>query len=249
MRLPRQQRRLSPRHATFPSLLQHAALFVAVVGTVAVGSQFARPTHADAGAVRPSAPLGAALDGRLPDGAPATTTSARTLHALTTETPAPTTVFTALASAAPTAPPTASTATTPAQREPIVPPLSRLTATPAPEPVVRAAVIALPPASRYATLGELNVALAQTPWPAELWPRVIAIATCEAGIDSDRDGRYDQIDTQASGAGGRYIGALQIGAAHTFSRPYDLHRLVDNLAAGYELWLSAGRSFAPWGCR
>lgn len=249
MRLPRQQRRLSPRNATFPSLLQHAALFVAVVGTIAVGSQFARPTHADAVAARPSAPLGASLDGRLPDGAPATTTSARTLHALTIEAPAPTSALAVLASAAPVAAPATSTTSAPAQREPVVPPLSRLTATPAPEPVVRAAVIALPPASRYATLGELNVALAQTPWPAELWPRVVAIAICEAGIDSDRDGRYDQIDTQASGAGGRYIGTLQIGATHTFSRPYDLHRLVDNLAAGYELWLSAGHSFAPWGCR
>lgn len=253
MRLPRQQRRLSPRDATLPSLLQHAALFVAVVGTVAVGSQFARPTHADAGAARPITALAASLDGRLPDGAPSATAEAvspRTLRALTVETPLPATALTTFASPSPageSAPIAAAAA--PAQREPIVQPLSRLTATPTPEPVVHAAVIAVPPPSRYATLGEVNVALAQTPWPAELWPRVVAIAICEAGIDSDRDGRYDQVDTQAIGAGGRYIGALQIGADHRFSRPYDLHRLIDNLAAGYELWTSAGGSFAQWGCR
>ena len=95
----------------------------------------------------------------------------------------------------------------------------------------------------------MNVALAQTPWPSELWPRVVSLAICEAGIDSDRDGRYDMIDTQEIGAGGQYVGALQIGAGHAFSRPYDLQRLVDNLSAGYELWTSAGGSFAPWGCR
>ncbi|MFA7297808.1 MAG: hypothetical protein WC211_11600 [Dehalococcoidia bacterium] len=252
MRLARRQSRRSPRGATLPSSLRHAALLIAVVGTVAVGSQLARPAHANAVA-RPANSAAALIDGRQPDGAPAVATEGftRTLFAVTVETPTASTaaaVLTATPLAASTPTP-ALAAGTPAQREVVVAPLSRITASPAPEPTVRAAVIAAPPASRYATIGEMNVALAQTPWPAELWPRVVALAMCEAGIDSDRDGRYDTVDTQASGAGGRYIGALQIGAGHTFSRAYDLHRLVDNLAAGHELWVSAGGSFAPWGCR
>ena len=173
------------------------------------------------------------------------------LFAVTVETPTTSTAAAAVIAATPrtaSTPPPPMAAAAP-QREVIVAPLSRITATPAPEPILRAAVVTAPPASRYATIGEMNVALAQTPWPADLWPRVVALAICEAGIDSDRDGHHDAVDTQAMGAGGRYVGALQIGAAHAFSRPYDLHQLVDNLAAGYELWASAGGSFAPWGCR
>ena len=95
----------------------------------------------------------------------------------------------------------------------------------------------------------MHVALAGTSWPAELWPRVVAIAFCESGIDSNRDGYYDMADTRASGAGGRYLGVLQIGATHRFSQPWDLFSLSGNLQAGYELWANAGGSFAPWGCR
>ncbi len=260
MSLARQQSRRGPHSrqhraigATLPSSLRHAALLIAVIGTVAIGSQLARPGHADAGAPHPTASTATHIDGRQPDGAPAVATEGftRTLFAVTVETPTSSTAAATLAATprATSTPAPALGATAPAQREVVVAPLSRITAPPAPEPTVRAAVIAAPPASRYATIGELNVALAQTPWPAELWPRVVALAMCEAGIDSDRDGRYDTVDTQAMGAGGRYIGALQIGAAHAFSRAYDLHRLVDNLVAGYELWAGAGGSFAPWGCR
>jgi hypothetical protein len=113
-----------------------------------------------------------------------------------------------------------------------------------PTPLAVAAVAA----TRYVGLGDLSAGLSQTPWPKELWPRVTSIALCESGIDTNHDGRYDQVDTRASGAGGRYIGVLQIGVDHIFSKPYDLRSLVGNLSAGYELWLDAGRSFSPWGC-
>jgi len=205
------------------------------------------------------------LDGRLPDGAPSVVadsgvltvttsvvtvaTPAANVTTLNPSTPAPK----AVVAAAPSAPvATAAPAVTKLEpaRETAVPGLTRITATPtpAPEPVVRAAA-AVPVASRYASLGDLNAALAQTPWPAALWPSVTSIALCEAGLDTDRDGRYDTVDTQASGAGGRYIGVMQIGVDHVFAKAYDLRSLVGNLSAAYELWSAAGGSFGPWGCR
>ena len=249
--------------ATLPSSLRHAALIVAVVGTAVLASPLVSPSHADATTeigIAARGEFAAHLDGRMPDGAPAARVEAsatgRTVLGLTASTSAPTAIPTATAVSASTieratpAPTVVAFLAAPARQETAVPTLTRLTATPtqAPEPVVKAAVAAPPPPSRYATIGEVNVALAQTAWPAEVWPTVVAIALCEAGVDRDRDGRYDAVDTQASGAGGRYIGALQIGAAHGFSQAYDLRSLVGNLAAGYELWAEAGRSFAPWGC-
>lgn len=90
--------------------------------------------------------------------------------------------------------------------------------------------------------------LSRTPWPQETWGKVLSIAYCEAGIDSNRDGQYDLVDTQAIGAGGLYLGALQISREHRFKTAYNLLTLQDNLNAGYELWVAAGRSFGPWGC-
>ena len=92
MRLAPQQPRRGPRGATLPSSLRHAALLVAVVGTVAVGAQVTRTAHADAVTSRVSA-AAAVLDGRQPDGAPAFASEGltRTLFAVTVETPAPTT--------------------------------------------------------------------------------------------------------------------------------------------------------------
>src|SRR5439155_3349516 len=96
---------------------------------------------------------------------------------------------------------------------------------------------------------DLLDALALTPWPAQQWPKLISIAMCESGVDLDKDGAYDAVDILARGAGGRYIGVLQIGASHVFSQLYDLNTLAGNLNAGYELWVGAGGSFSPWGCR
>jgi hypothetical protein len=98
------------------------------------------------------------------------------------------------------------------------------------------------------TIPEVTAALARTPWPQDTWARVISIGLCESGQDSDRDGRYDRMDTQAQGAGGLYLGVLQISREHRFRTPYNLLTLSDNLNAGYELWVAAGRSFSPWGC-
>ena len=111
-------------------------------------------------------------------------------------------------------------------------------------------VVAVPPAdaSRFVSTSDLTAALARTPWPQETWGKVVSIALCESGQDSDRDGRYDRVDTQALGAGGLYLGVLQISREHRFETPYNLLTLMDNLNAGYELWVAAGRSFAPWGC-
>ena len=141
----------------------------------------------------------------------------------------------------PTPPPTP--APTAAPPTPTPPPA----ATPTPTP----AVVSTPPTptgGRFATPAEVVAALSRTPWPQDTWGRVIAITLCESGVDSDRDGQYDRVDTQALGAGGLYLGALQINREHRFRTTYNLLTLADNLNAGYELWLGAGRSFVPWGC-
>jgi hypothetical protein len=134
----------------------------------------------------------------------------------------------------------------PATPEPTPPaaPTPEPTPEPAPPPTVQPA-----PASTLVTAEEIHAALAVTGWPQELWPVVVRIAFCESGVDRDRDGSYDAANTQASGAGGRYIGVMQIGRDHRFSEPYDLWSLHGNLAAAYELYVRAGHSFSPWGCR
>ncbi len=254
--------------------LRHIALLVAVLGTVFVTVRFGPSVHAAHAQSEFAANLDAmhagnsatnSLDGRLPDGAPSVVADAGVLTVVssaatvatptanvatsTPATPAPKAVVTT-APSTPVATAAAAVVKPEPARETALPALSRITATPtpAPEPVVRAAA-AVPVASRYASLGEMNTALGQTPWPAALWPSVTSIALCEAGLDTDRDGRYDTVDTQASGAGGRYIGVMQIGVDHSFSKSYDLRSLVGNLSAAYELWSAAGGSFGPWGCR
>ena len=114
-----------------------------------------------------------------------------------------------------------------------------------------AAAVAAPTAAnqRYASRADVITALARTRWAPEHWGTVVAIAFCESGMDTNRDGVSDVVDTQASGASGAYVGVLQIAPDHRFSAPYDLRTLAGNLDAGYELWLDNGRSFAPWGCR
>jgi hypothetical protein len=82
-----------------------------------------------------------------------------------------------------------------------------------------------------------------------VWSEVIRIAQCESGGDTDRDGYKDVVDTQARGAGGLYVGVMQVDRTHRFSVTYDLDTLEGNLHAAHELWVRAGGSFRPWGCR
>jgi hypothetical protein len=192
------------------------------------------------------------LDGRLPDGAPDVPSNAFAASATADFFLALSVVESATATpAAPVATPTPAPATLVAVAAVAVAaeaPTAAAIRPPRIEPTVQPAAAA-PTTARYASRPDIEAALAQTPWPAELWPRIIAIAMCESGVDTNRDGYYDVVDTYARGAGGRYIGVLQIGADHRFSRAYDLTVLLDNLNAGYELWAAAGGSFGPWGCR
>lgn len=137
---------------------------------------------------------------------------------------------------------------------------ARATATPLAEPtpaVVQVtapataapAVAAAPAAARHATLADLEAALARSRWPAELWPRVISVAGCESGTDTNRDGYKDIFDTHAIGSGGTTYGVMQVHRGHRFAVPLDLFALDDNLEAAYIVWERAGGSFAPWGCR
>lgn len=227
------------------------------------------PAVALAAATAPEPLVSRVRDGRLPDDSALATVLMAADPALTSE-PVTLAVMSALAPAAPgplalvpaAAAPVPARTVAPAAPEPAAAAAPVVPAADAP-PVVRAAVAPVAPAAtapalaqtappaagaRFATQAEVAAALARSPWPEETWPRVIAIAFCESGVDSDHDGRYDVVDTQALGAGGLYIGALQISREHRFPAPYDLYALADNLAAGYELWLRAGRSFVPWGC-
>ncbi|MSQ35795.1 MAG: hypothetical protein EXR63_01445 [Dehalococcoidia bacterium] len=111
------------------------------------------------------------------------------------------------------------------------------------------AVAAAPVDARHATLADLEAALAWSRWPAELWPRVISVAGCESGTDTNRDGYKDAFDTHAIGSGGTTYGVMQVHRGHRFPVPLDLFALDDNLEAAYIVWERAGGSFAPWGCR
>lgn len=192
-----------------------------------------------------------ALDGRAPLPEPSATRESglhKTLLATTViETPRSTdAAASAVVETAPPAPPSvraeaAAPIASPAPKQPTV------VAARVAEPTPVETPLAAP--NRYATRADLIEALGRTRWDPAQWATVISIAFCEAGADTNRDGIPDVVDTRASGAGGLYLGVMQIGQAHRFSAPYDLRSLVGNLSAGYELWLDSGRSFAPWGCR
>ena len=264
MRFPASRSRLRPRPpVTRGSPVPHAALLLAVLTVVALVPTN-RPDRTQI-SPRPAPAIVAALDGRAHDGAPKMSpkTDARPEHDLflrlsveipaTIETPPAGAVTPAVHAATPGQEPAMDQAAVPQQAAPAPSIASNTVATsqPAPktpEPPVRAAAIA-PSAPRYATGAEVKAALAKTSWPEALWPQVMRIAYCESGIDSDRDGLYDLIDTLASGANGRYIGVMQIASAHRFSAGYDLRDMRDNFQAAYELWSIVGGSFAPWGCR
>jgi len=95
----------------------------------------------------------------------------------------------------------------------------------------------------------LRAAATAAGWPAATLDKLAQVAFCESGVDTDRDGRYDHVNPSAVGGGGRYIGVLQIyGAVNPAVAGYNLYDLHGNLAAGYQIWLAAGSSFAPWGC-
>jgi hypothetical protein len=93
------------------------------------------------------------------------------------------------------------------------------------------------------TAGELYQALARSPWPRELWPQVVRIASCEARYGS-------AIDSVAEGDGGRALGVLQIrvDAHRELARDFDLLTIDGALGAAWMLFQRSGYSFAPWSC-
>jgi hypothetical protein len=76
-------------------------------------------------------------------------------------------------------------------------------------------------------------------WPEYLWDEVIAIAECES-----------RFRPWAVGDEGLALGLLQIRVdAHpALARSFDLLNANDNLAAGFVVYLAAGKSFDPWSC-
>jgi hypothetical protein len=83
------------------------------------------------------------------------------------------------------------------------------------------------------------LAVESSPWPAHLWATLTEIARCESRFDPSQ-----------VGDSGRSLGVLQV---HTpawphLERAFDLLDLGDNLAAGWIIYVEAGRTFAPWSC-
>lgn len=147
-------------------------------------------------------------------------------------------------------------AESPEQRAPIVTPatfeeLVRGTAkyvpTPSPTPNSSPAVgVAAgeptpePPVAAPTTREEpFELWLAESPWPRELWGDVTEIAYCES-----------RHLPHVIGDGGLAYGLLQIREDYwpRLVRSFDLLDPRDNLAAGWVVFLEAGRSFAPWSC-
>lgn len=116
---------------------------------------------------------------------------------------------------------------------------SRPVSTPlAPEPPSQVAEQIWMPAP-LPSLTPIELALARSPWPPELWPAVVEIARCES-----------QHDKRAVGDQGRSLGLMQV---HISAHP-DLaasHNLLDedgNLDAAWVIYVRAGYSFRPWSC-
>lgn len=121
----------------------------------------------------------------------------------TTAVPAATAGAVAATSLPATAPPL--TTARSAERAPAVaataPPTGTAAAIAAVPAPAAAPAAAAPAGGRYATLANLESALARSSWPVELWPRIISIAGCESGSDTNRDGYKDTFDNQAVGSG------------------------------------------------
>ena len=84
-----------------------------------------------------------------------------------------------------------------------------------------------------------GVWLAESPWPRDLWGDVAAIAYCES-----------RHLPHVIGDGGLAHGLLQIREDYwpRLVRSFDLLDPRENLAAGWVVFLEAGRSFDPWSC-
>ncbi len=87
------------------------------------------------------------------------------------------------------------------------------------------------PQAYTSSMPSLQAALAESPWPPELWPTVERIVMCESSGNP-----------AAHGPGG-YVGLMQVSPSLHGAVPPDA---VSQLAQGYEVYLKQG--WGAWGC-
>lgn len=85
----------------------------------------------------------------------------------------------------------------------------------------------------------LTDALAASPWPAELWSKVTAIAMCESKLNAN-----------AVGDNGRALGLMQVRSDYHGEKlkKHDPFTYEGSLALAYEIYVEARYSFSPWTC-
>lgn len=99
-------------------------------------------------------------------------------------------------------------------------------------------------------VSDLRADLARSLWPARYHDTVVQITLCESGTDALKVGRKTTFNVAARGDQGLAHGLLQIRVdLHPrVDRIFELDDPVQNLNAGYVVFLEAGKWFGPWSC-